>query len=106
MNQRLSSTAELMDWGAVTPSPRGTPEHHSGTPDNCSAGGGGGDTLDNCSAEGGDRLADNYCASSPLITDYLPAATATTGIGGGGATSRESGLDNRPELGTEIVSSK
>jgi hypothetical protein len=47
---RLS--AEPMEWGSVTPSPRGTPEHP-----------GGGGPLDNCSAVGGD---------TPIIKDYLP----------------------------------
>jgi hypothetical protein len=49
---RLS--AEPMEWGSVTPSPRGTPEH---------PGGGSGGPLDNCSAGSGD---------TPIIKDYLP----------------------------------
>jgi hypothetical protein len=84
-----------MEWGSVTPSPRGTPEHP-----------GGGVPLDNCSAGGGD---------TPLIKDYLPqefpgsgavstsANFADPGSGSGAVSTSANfadpvgGLDNRKQ---------
>ena len=74
-----------MDWGSVTPSPRGTPEHPA--LDNFSAA----DAAKSSSGGGGSL-------SANLIKDYLPETfPGTTGgnNSGSGFPEPESGLDNR-----------
>jgi hypothetical protein len=84
-----------MDWGSVTPSPRGTPEH------------GGCGSLDNCPA---DVNGDTHCdRGSNLIKDYLPPAFPDSSDGGSDIallSVPECGLDNRPAPGTGLVGGK
>jgi len=86
-DSNLRMSAEPMEWGSVTPSPRGTPEHP--------ASGGGGGPLDNFSAV--DSVTETSCGGSPLIKDYLPQEFPRSEAGSRSATftDPDAGLDNR-----------